>query len=52
MVGILLMRVAAQSMRLLPAPLYKALDAWPYRLAVKRRERRFRGTRRSAAHAK
>jgi hypothetical protein len=53
MVGIVLMRVAAQSMRLLPRPLHNALDAWSYRLALKRRDRRFRGVSgRSAAYGK
>jgi hypothetical protein len=52
MVGIVLMRLAAGTVRLLPGPLHKALDAWSYRLALKRREQRFGAIKRRAAHAK
>jgi hypothetical protein len=52
MVAILLMRFTVGTVGLLPRSLHKALDAWSYRVALKRRDRRFRGAKRSAAHAK
>jgi len=53
MVAMYLMRLAGVAVGLLPGPVHRALDAWSYRVALKRRDRRFRGvSRRSAAHAK
>jgi hypothetical protein len=52
MLAVFLMRTAGVALGLLPGPVHKALDAWSYRVALKRRDRRFRSVRRSAAHAK
>ena len=52
MVAVLLIRLTTGTVSLLPGRLHKALDAWSYRVALKRRERRLRRVKRSGAHAK
>jgi hypothetical protein len=47
MAALVLTRLVQQALRVLPAPVHRALDAWAQRAALKRREKRMRLLRRA-----